>query len=165
MNGTFHPSPSVGMINLSTGGRGVAFRRLHARASSDRGAAAVEFALVSVLLITLLFGIIQYSFLFWEAQTASRIAREVGRAAAVGTQTCAEMQAGADSQLGTKTVAIDVDFPGSPAVGDTVSATVSFDGTRLGFPFIPVPGGDTISQTADARIENVTANSTDCVAP
>lgn len=139
--------------------------RLRTRASSDHGAAAVEFALVSILLITLLFGIIQYSFLFWESQSASRTAREVGRVAAVGTATCAEMQAGADSQVPHKSVTIDVDFPPAPAVGDTVTATVSFPYTKLGFPFVPVPGGDTASQSADVRIENVTANSTDCATP
>ena len=139
--------------------------RLRTRASSDRGAAAVEFALVSVLLITLLFGIIQYSFLFWESQSASRAAREVGRVAAVGTATCAEMQAGADAQIPHKSVAINVDFPASPAIGDTLTATVSFPYTKLGFPFVPVPGGDTASQSAEVRVEFVTANSTDCVAP
>ena len=136
--------------------------RLRSRSASDQGAAAVEFALVSLLLITLLFGIIQYSFLFWESQSASRTAREVGRVAAVGTATCAEMKTLADSQVPHKTVTIDVDFPASPAVGDTLTATVSFPFTKLGFPFIPVPGGNTATQSAEVRIETITTNSADC---
>lgn len=131
---------------------------------SDEGAAAVEFALVAILLITLLFGIIQYGFLFWESQTASRVAREVGRQAAVGTKTCAELKQLARDYAPSKAgvIAVNVDFPNTPTIGQNVAATVSFPYTKLGFPFVPVPGGASASETATVRIEFITANSADC---
>jgi Flp pilus assembly protein TadG len=148
-------------------GRAVRVHAARGKARSDQGAAAVEFALIAVLLITLLLGIIQYGFLFWESQTASRVAREIGRSAAVGTLTCDQLftnaQNYAPAQAGD--IAINVDFPGGPAVGQNVSATVTFPYTKLGFPFIPVPGGSNASETAVVRIESVTGNSVDCVRP
>src|SRR5215467_7444086 len=56
----------------------------------DRGAAAVEFALVSVLLFTLLFGIIQYGFLFFQYQAAAATAHEGARLAALGINDCSD---------------------------------------------------------------------------
>ncbi len=53
-------------------------------ARHEHGAAAVEFALVLVLLLTLLFGIIQYGFYFYSASTGSAAAREALRRASVG---------------------------------------------------------------------------------
>ncbi|MGH3990759.1 MAG: TadE/TadG family type IV pilus assembly protein, partial [Pseudonocardiaceae bacterium] len=48
---------------------------------SDSGAAAVEFALVSVLLFTLLFGTVQYGYFFFQATAAEHAAREGAREA------------------------------------------------------------------------------------
>ena len=57
-------------------------------ARGDDGAAAVEFALVSLLLLTLLFGIIQYGYFFFQSTAAESAAREGARAAAVGIENC-----------------------------------------------------------------------------
>lgn len=53
----------------------------------DVGAAAVELALVSLLLFTLVFGI-QYGFYFWASQLGASAARDAARYSAVGTQSC-----------------------------------------------------------------------------
>lgn len=53
----------------------------------DRGAALVEFAIVSVLLITLVFGIIEFGMLMKDYLTVNQAAREGARAAALGATT------------------------------------------------------------------------------
>lgn len=59
------------------------YRRPH----GERGAAAVEFALVVPLLVTLLFGIISYGYLLSFRQSVSQAAAEGARAAAVAPAT------------------------------------------------------------------------------
>jgi Flp pilus assembly protein TadG len=51
---------------------------------SERGAAAVEFAIVAPLLFMLVFAVIQFGIAFMEVQTIRGAVREGGRAAAVG---------------------------------------------------------------------------------
>ena len=50
----------------------------------DRGASAVEFALVVPFFVLLVFGIIQYGWYFYVAETASGAASNVTRRLAVG---------------------------------------------------------------------------------
>lgn len=57
--------------------------RREGRVRTDRGAAAVEFALVVPLLVLLLFGIISYGVMLSFRQTLSQAATEGARAAAV----------------------------------------------------------------------------------
>jgi Flp pilus assembly protein TadG len=52
-----------------------------------RGAAVVEFAVVAPLLLTLLFGIIEYGYVFMVRQTAIHAAREACRIAVLQTTT------------------------------------------------------------------------------
>lgn len=57
------------------------------RRRSQRGAALVEFALVSGLLLLLLFGIIEMGLLFQDQAEVGQAAREAARSAAVGAKT------------------------------------------------------------------------------
>lgn len=57
------------------------------RRSEDRGAAAVEFALVVPLLLLLVFGVISYGFMLTFRQAVSQAAAEGARAAAVAPST------------------------------------------------------------------------------
>ena len=50
---------------------------------TDRGAAAVEFALIATFLLTLLFGIIEFGRIYSELEVLNSAAREGARAAAV----------------------------------------------------------------------------------
>lgn len=59
-------------------------RRWRRRARGQRGAAAVEFAVVLPLLVTLLFGIIEMGFVFNRWITVTHAAREGVRRMAVG---------------------------------------------------------------------------------
>jgi len=63
-------------MGLSTGGNG---RRAH----GDKGAALVEFAFVSVLLLSIVFGIIHYGLILSFKQDVTRAAAEGARAGAV----------------------------------------------------------------------------------
>src|SRR4051794_1334360 len=60
--------------------RGFALKRLR---KQDRGAAAVEFALISLPLLYLLYGAISFGFTMNAQITASQLAREGARAAAI----------------------------------------------------------------------------------
>lgn len=61
----------------------MAGRPRHRRVTGERGAAAVEFALVMVPLLLILFGIISYGYLLSFRQALSQGAAEAARAAAV----------------------------------------------------------------------------------
>jgi Flp pilus assembly protein TadG len=132
----------------------------------ERGAAALEFGLVVPLFLLVVFGIIQYGYHFWSLETAAATAREGARRLVVGSDWgCTRAQA--------------VDFAGGPAVGSTppdvsrryhteggatqsapvvgslVTVTVSFQSLDIGLPFLPLPNGAYVTQTATGRIENV----------
>lgn len=82
-------------------------------ADTDRGAAAVEFALVVPLLVTLLFGIISYGYLLSFRQSISQAAAEGARAAAVAP-------AGSDRE--------EIAFT---AIGSSLGATCAADADPL----------------------------------
>ncbi|MBA2531874.1 MAG: pilus assembly protein [Nocardioidaceae bacterium] len=130
------------------------------------GAAAVEFALVSVLLLTLVFGIIQYGLYFWASQIGSSAVRDAARYSAVGTKDCPDLQATVDDQISGAAVGSPTttrSYSANPATtGGTVTVTVTFQALDIGMPFIPLPGDGEITQSADARVENVTSSSVDC---
>jgi Flp pilus assembly protein TadG len=131
--------------------------------SDDDGAAAVEFALVLTLLMVLLFGIIEFGYGFYQAQSASAGVREGARRAAVGqAASCAQLRGtvtGAASGItfGTVTVALtDTNADGTAGdVGDTVAVTVPYT-IDLGVLGGLIPGlPSTLARTAvaQARIE------------
>jgi Flp pilus assembly protein TadG len=59
-------------------------RTLQRQRRSDTGAAAVEFALVSMILILLLLGIMQFGYLFYQWNEITHAAREGARWSALG---------------------------------------------------------------------------------
>ena len=56
---------------------------LRSRTHDERGAAAVEFALIAIIMITLIALTVQAAVLFWGYQAASAAAREAARFGAV----------------------------------------------------------------------------------
>ena len=99
------------------------------RRSAD-GAIAVEFAMVMLPLVVLIFGLIQYGLYFWAMQGGADIARTAARAAAANdplTSTCVAFRADVRDQINglagsgsTATITrtfVDTD---SPANGITV---------------------------------------------
>lgn len=130
--------------------------------SGERGASAVEFALVfSFVVLPLLLGIVQYGYHYWALETASATAREAARRMAVGTQEACTTAEAVDRlrgpAVGSSTPTATVSYSGSRAVGNTVVVTVSLQSLDIGLPVLPLPNGGQITQVARARIENVPA--------
>jgi Flp pilus assembly protein TadG len=115
----------------------------------DGGAAAVEFALVSIALVILLTGIIQFGYLFFEYIQVAHAAREGARWGALGSsssEVAAKARAAAPG-LGSD---LSVDPPVSD--GESISVTVTHPVTRLmPIPDVLLPGS--VSSTAVQRIE------------
>jgi Flp pilus assembly protein TadG len=124
----------------------------------ERGAAAVEFGLVAVLLVTMLVGIIQFSLWFWSFQVAEHAAREGARRYAVDPCNSSANDALVRSRVGSATsgaVSISSAFSAGnpPEAGDDVTVTVSFPPHQIGGGLIPTP--DVITQRATSRVEDV----------
>ena len=145
--------------------------RLAASRKGQDGASAVEFALVLMPLLVLVFGILQYGWYFYSSQLGASTAREAVRRVAVGD--CPgdpELMTFVTSRLGSAatsaptvtrayTDANSVAIAG-PTVGGKVTVTITFQSLDLNFPFIPVPDGAQIVRAVDARVEDT--NSSGC---
>jgi Flp pilus assembly protein TadG len=143
-----------------------------ARGRSERGAVAVEFALVMLPLIALLFGAIQYGLYFWAMQGGSDIARSAARIAAVddaATRSCDDFRSDIRSQIdgvtgsgATATITRTYVDAQSPAdgitVGDTVKVSVQFKSVDMHFPFVPFIRDGVVTSTASARLDSVDAD-------
>jgi Flp pilus assembly protein TadG len=140
------------------------FHRLHARRHDDRGAAAVEFALVLPILIVLVFGIIQYGIYFWARQSAVAAAREGARRASVGDYpACTDFTAFVKSEVAGEsgTVTVNRTFPTKATgntlttgqVGDTMKVKVEYNSVNIGLLPLPFSGKITVETTS--RVENV----------
>lgn len=160
------------MSDLGTERAGQMFKRMRTH-GAETGAAAVEFALISVILFTLIFGTIQYGLYFWSLQSGSQAAREAARQAAVGALTCAQFSdAVLDNSRGetsgtvsaTRTFYTDetLSTPGAAAIGGAVKVVVSFKSIDLGLPLVPFIKDGQVSEASVARVENVTDDSIDC---
>jgi Flp pilus assembly protein TadG len=140
----------------------------------DSGTAAVEFALVSVVLFTILFGIVQYGMLFFERQAASSAVREATRLAAVGIDDCttfaAEVRARAAAnglreddvtEVHSTYTAAPPYPPGTPPhVGATVTVRMTYIPTLFDFPFVPTPSSMPVFATA--RVEQLGTHTGPC---
>ena len=143
-------------------------RRLRPTNHREDGAAALEFGLVIPIIIMLIFGIIQYGYLYWALQTAAATAREATRQLIVGTdEACAlanavKMASGPAVGSGTPSATpVYEDGHGNvvanPVEGGTVTVAVSFQTLDIGIPFLPVPNAGIVTQEMSARVENVPA--------
>lgn len=146
---------------------------LRRRLPNDRGASAVEFALVLPILLVLVFGLIQYGLYFWALQGGSDLARSGARLAAVGAQpACSDFRSAVQSNSGTwasttPTVTRSyVNGEGNSSsdveVGDVVTVTVQFKAIDMNFPFVPFIEDGEVSQRVEARIERVESQPEAC---
>ncbi|MET0999080.1 MAG: TadE/TadG family type IV pilus assembly protein [Marmoricola sp.] len=138
------------------------------RHDREDGAAALEFGLVAPVIFLLIFGVIQYGYLFWSLQTAAATAREATRQLIVGTdEACALANArqmaegpaiGSTAPSATPVYRdADGNVVAAPVEGGTVSVAVSFQTLDMGLPFLPVPDHGNITQEVTNRVENVPA--------
>ena len=140
------------------------------RTSQERGAAAVEFALVSLVLLTLVGVVFQFSIYLWAFQAAANGAREGARAWAVDPcgsgQKAKVLQAVGSAARPTPTLATDIATPrfldpvsgtvtAERKPGVTVEVTVKIQARQLGFNLVPGWNYDqNIVKTATARVED-----------
>ena len=108
------------------------------RLKKEKGAAAVEFALILPILVLIVFGIIQFGPAFLYTISFTQTAREVARLAAVeeiidATAILAKIPVFAGHPVSGLTITIDEPID---AIGEPVSATVS---AQYGFT-IPLMG-------------------------
>ena len=147
---------------------------MNRRQRNDRGASAVEFALILVPFLTLLFGLLQYGLYFYSAQSGSFVTSRTVRQLSVGNcQNSTQLKAYVLSQLGSATTASSVSDPklkvqstyvdsngntipvNSDAIGEKVQLKVEFPTLNMHFPFVPFLSDSTVKRTLDARIEDV----------
>ncbi|WP_107774621.1 TadE/TadG family type IV pilus assembly protein [Nocardioides sediminis] len=116
----------------------------------ERGAAAVELALVMPVLILILFGIINFGALFAQQISISNIAREAARNAVVDgpNSACADIEADAEEGAATlgmaadvPTVVIDPACPSgpTPCAGSDPDQDVTVTVERTGEWLVPFP--------------------------
>jgi Flp pilus assembly protein TadG len=126
----------------------------------------VEFALVLVLFLTLIFGVVQYGYYFYQLQGASAGTREGARLAALGVNDCPTLANSVKSAAaGVKVKRVQINFAPSPATqGADASAIVTYAPTQFGFPFVPFISGSP-TQTAVSRVESLGTVTTGCDVP
>ncbi len=142
------------------------------RRRDTEGAAAVEFALVMLPVIVLLFGLVQYAFYFWAMQGGSDIARSAARLSSVGRPaTCAEFRTEVSGQVndlvgtgGTAVIqrAYNQQTPAEVTVGDTVEVMVRFRSPDMKFPFIPFINDGLVTARAESRVDFVPSQPESC---
>ncbi len=142
--------------SLATGSRGPATPRRR----TQRGASAVEFSLVMLPLFYLIFGIIQYGWYFYVAETTSGAAGSVTRRLAVGDcWASGEALAHARSQA-PRVSAVTTSPPtlaGASTTVTVIDVTLTADANIL--DVYPMPHGGIVTKTARARLEDTTAGS------
>jgi Flp pilus assembly protein TadG len=136
------------------------------RVNREKGANLVEFALIAPFLILLLFGIIEFAWLFAQNLDVRHGAREGGRLAAVNYPV--GPTDGSVARNGTDTAALvseicgrmdiatgaTVGLQSAGGVGDAVAVAVSAPGNTLtGLLDWALPPGLTLSSTIESRLE------------
>lgn len=135
------------------------------RGRGDRGSALVEFAIVAPLGLMLLFGIIEFGFLFGQKLDVAQGTRELARLAAVSHQTtdgssgatqtseivaeaCSRMEVAANTR-------VTISFPGNKAVGDTVNVKITTTADLVTGAFDTWFANATISNELETRLEQI----------
>lgn len=147
------------------------FRR---RDRSDRGASAVEFALVLLPLLYLVFGIMQYGWYFYSMQTGTSAVGDAVRRLTVGDCTdTTELRTFLDNRLGSATTASaaqlspsvtysNEDGTTTPKVGGTVRLELTYPTLDMKFPFIPIPNDGNVTRAIVGRVEDTTPSGAGC---
>lgn len=129
------------------------------RRRTDRGANAVEFALVALPLMLLILAIIQFSTWFWAYQTAANAAREGARRYAVDPCRPDLNDALVRDRVGGAAdgaITVSHSFVRSAPLlqaGDSVTVVVSYRTFNLTGGLFPLP--TMVNKSASARVEDV----------
>ena len=113
------------------------------RADGERGAAAVEFALIAPLLFMLIFGIIQFGLAWSQKEIFVQAAREGARYAAVG---CESSCTGSEVEDRVRAAAVGYEVDGPISVSPNGCSSANSDPTvevswtqefNIDIPFVP----------------------------
>jgi Flp pilus assembly protein TadG len=146
------------------------------RRRGEQGATALEFGLVAPLMLLLIFGLVQYGYLFWALTTASANAREAARKLVVGQDWVTCVQPKIAEHAGQPALSSVVssyrwtDSAGATLArpvqrGDYVEVTVAFDSLHLHLPFLPMPDGGRVEESSRRQVENVPVSPPACDNP
>lgn len=124
---------------------------------SERGASAVEFALVLIPFTVLLLGMIQYAWYFYVSQSTAGAAAHVTRRLEVGDcwtgDAALRLARSQASQVTTLTKTPDnltAAVPGETQFQVTVTAEADI------LNFLPMPNGGRVTETVHAQVEDTT---------
>ena len=140
-------------------------RARRAAAGDERGAAAVEFALVGGLLVLIVFGILQYGLFFDDSLNANQGVRETARMSVVG-----KTSPGCGTTTGWPDIACTVEKMIDRAPADTYVMVSAPDGWARGnllevcvmvrsrgtFGMLPMPNGGVVRASGRMSIEDDT---------
>jgi len=149
--------PGASLLGAREQGSKVGVRR---RQSGERGAALVEFALVSVLFLTLLFGVMEAGWMFSQATEVRNAAREGGRLAVVDFGDATAIAAEVCERSSLSAAGTTVSIVRLPAGGpyESVQVTVSKTYDSLTGFLDPIFQGLDISSDVEMRIERELVN-------
>jgi Flp pilus assembly protein TadG len=143
--------------SLSLPKRRVVLRAPVSHRRGEAGAAAIEFAVVVLVMLTIVAAIIQLSVWFWSYQTAAHAAREGARRYAVAPCETATNNTLVQNRVGSAAsgaVTVSRTPTSGYTVGSNVTVTVTFATHNLTAGLIPMPTN--ITKSATARVEDVT---------
>ena len=150
------------------------------RERNDGGASAVEFALIMLPLLYLVFGIIQYGLYFYAMQSGTSAVGEAVRRLTVGNcQDTTQLKQFLADRLGAASTDTATDLspqvtymtgdsppvatsaPG--VVGGSVTLTLTFHTIDMNFPFIPLPHDGEVTREVFGRVEDTASLTNGCV--
>jgi Flp pilus assembly protein TadG len=121
------------------------------RVRDERGAAAVEFALIAPLFFLLVFGMVQFGWYLWTAEYTNSAARETARRVVVGD--CWDDYAAFSSKQGARVVSTTLSpSPSTLKVGDQITVVVTSN-ANLNITFFGLGLPASVTRTYDARME------------
>ena len=135
------------------------WRRVTCLAQDTRGTVAIEFALVLVIFLSIMFGIIAFGFQFAARIALSYAVAEGGRSAVAGLSSLERQQRASDAVtrvltsfsplLDPSKAIITVSSEGQTADGEVIDVEVTYNDSRFNvFPFLPVLNANRAVQTS-----------------
>lgn len=124
----------------------------------EQGATAVEFALIMIPFVVLIFGMIQYGWYFYVSQTTGGAASTVARRLQVGdcwTGTSALTLAKQQAAMVTAVTVTPNTLAGATAGTTQITVEVTADGRLVNF--LPMPNGGQVTRTVKSQLEDLTA--------
>jgi Flp pilus assembly protein TadG len=125
----------------------------------ERGAAALEFALIFPIFVTLTFGMFQFGWYLWTGESTNSAARETARRIVVG-DCWTGYDAYADAHIGRNTTTVVAPSPDGLAVGQEIEVKVTTS-ADLGIDLVGLLP-TTVTRTYTARMEVDTASGDPC---